>query len=338
MDELLELFLFFVVLVAIVAFLIWMMVRTVRKDNEETLRFQRDLAKEQELQRQEEEERKRQEARKRQEEIERKRREEEERKRREEEERKRNTFCCICGKCSMGLDICQNCFDRSEVLGEELPKPKIKNYEAVCQFYQETINKAVFADSKKDREFQSIRLIAITELLKQKYFVEDATDETRAFLMDFKKEEYQATETIVSKYTSKKVVEEDETEETEDEDYRNKHDKPYRCEDGDYVRSKAEREIDDFFFKNRIWHEYEATYVHSETNQKYYPDFYLPDHNLYLEYFGLNTPEYVEKRDSKIQMYRSDSSIRFEYLTYEDDSNIYERLKDICIKHNIPLK
>ena len=244
----------------------------------------------------------------------------------------------------MGYLVCDNCFDRAEVIQKELPLQKIKNYELLCNFQQETIDKAIFAETKRDREFQCVRLLAIAHLLKNKYYVPDAFDETYTFLKDLYKEGYQTGDEFIAKYASKKKIlqndpsKAEETDESQGDDYRNKHEKPYRCEDGDYVRSKAEREIDDFFFKNRIWHEYEATYVHSETNQKYYPDFYLPDHNLYLEYFGLNTPEYVEKRESKIQMYRSDPSIHFEYLTYEDDENIYEKLKDICIKHNIPLK
>lgn len=121
-------------------------------------------------------------------------------------------------------------------------------------------------------------------------------------------------------------------------DYRNENPKPLRCKDGHYVRSKSEREIDNFFYDNQIWHIYESSYRHPYSQQLAYPDFYLPDYNLYIEYFGLNTNEYNEKREQKIKMYKSDHSIRFAYLTYEDDNDIYEKLKQICRLHNIPLK
>ncbi len=121
-------------------------------------------------------------------------------------------------------------------------------------------------------------------------------------------------------------------------DFRKKYPADIRCQDGEYVRSKSERDIDDFFFQNKIWHIYEPTYIEPKTKKKHYPDFYLPDYNLYIEYFGMTTPEYLEKRDRKITMYLSDKSINFEYLTQADDNNIYEKLKDICLKYSIPTK
>ena len=114
--------------------------------------------------------------------------------------------------------------------------------------------------------------------------------------------------------------------------------KVFKCNDGDYVRSKAEREIDNFFFSNRIWHIYEYRYEHPTTKEWAAPDFYLPDYNLFIEYFGLDTPEYIEKREHKIKMYRSDKTIRFEYLTFEDDADLNAKLLEICKKYNIPIK
>ncbi len=121
-------------------------------------------------------------------------------------------------------------------------------------------------------------------------------------------------------------------------DYRTKHKKPFRCKDGDYVRSKSEREIDDFLFDNKIWHIYEKEYTHPQTGKKAEPDFYLSDYNLYIEYFGMSDPDYIKRRDEKIKMYQSDKSINFEYLTYKDDYCIYEKLINICQKYSIPAK
>lgn len=121
-------------------------------------------------------------------------------------------------------------------------------------------------------------------------------------------------------------------------DFRKKYPADIRCQDGDYVRSKSERDIDDFFFQNKIWHIYEPTYIEPTTQKKHYPDFYLPDYNLYIEYFGMTDPKYLENRERKITMYLSDNSINFEYLTQADDNDIYEKLKEICQKHSIPIK
>ena len=118
-------------------------------------------------------------------------------------------------------------------------------------------------------------------------------------------------------------------------DYRNRYPKNYRCEDGDYVRSKAEREIDDFLYRNRIWHVYESEYICMENGWKYYPDFYLPDYNLYIEYFGREDKKYREKRDQKIKMYTADENVNFVWLDAKDDANITERLTEICKQYKI---
>ncbi len=121
-------------------------------------------------------------------------------------------------------------------------------------------------------------------------------------------------------------------------DYRKKHKKDFRCKDGHYVSSKSEREIDNFFFDNGIKHVYEENYKHPTTGKTALPDFYLPDYNLYIEYFGMTTEDYIRNREEKIDMYQSDKSIKFAYLTYKDDNIIYEKLKDICYKYSIPTK
>lgn len=56
---------------------------------------------------------------------------------------------------------------------------------------------------------------------------------------------------------------------------------------GDYVRSIDERYIADFFYLHDIKYEYERRYPNSE--EPYYPDFYLPDHDVYLEHFAITS-------------------------------------------------
>ena len=45
-----------------------------------------------------------------------------------------------------------------------------------------------------------------------------------------------------------------------------------------------------------------------------------------------------QNKEHKIEMYQSNKSINFEYLTYEDDDRLYDKLKEICNKYKIPLK
>jgi DNA helicase-4 len=60
---------------------------------------------------------------------------------------------------------------------------------------------------------------------------------------------------------------------------------------GEDVKSYGEMDIANFLYQNGISYKYEASYQF-DTNTKeygqYHPDFYLPDYNIYIEYFGIN--------------------------------------------------
>ena len=120
-------------------------------------------------------------------------------------------------------------------------------------------------------------------------------------------------------------------------DYRKMHEANICCSDGHYVRSKAEQIIDDFFYYNKIIHAYEKLFIDPKTNQKYYADFYLPEQKLYVEYFGLDTEEYKQKRERKIEAYKNNPNIKFEFLDHGDDDTMKDKLQSICEKHNIPI-
>lgn len=57
------------------------------------------------------------------------------------------------------------------------------------------------------------------------------------------------------------------------------------------VKSYGEMDIANFLFQNRIKYEYEAKYkfdTRTENFAQYHPDFYLPEYDVYIEYFGIN--------------------------------------------------
>jgi hypothetical protein len=56
-----------------------------------------------------------------------------------------------------------------------------------------------------------------------------------------------------------------------------------KCRDGHFVRSVSEKIIDEWFFAKGINHEIGKPYQEGH----YTCDFYLPDHDLWIEYFGL---------------------------------------------------
>ena len=262
----------------------------------------------------------------------------EKKKEREEEERKRNTKCCICNKCSMGDIICEDCYQRAKTIKNEIPKDFSKNYLSTTNFYQNSINNILDAKTQTQKEYYGSLLIIATDILKTKYFVSDIWKKTYLFLQELQNEGDSISNDFRNKYYSPYEDNDNEKNKASTIKDNSNFTAPYRCKDGHQVRSKAEREIDNFLFENQISHIYEQKYEHPITKEWALPDFYLPNYNLYIEYFGLTTPEYLFKREQKIKMYQSDRNIRFEYLTQANDENIFEKLEDICRKYNIPIK
>ncbi len=253
-----------------------------------------------------------------------------------DEENKRKTKCIICNDCSMGEIICTRCSQRKEIFKTELPTKRFDTYENTHKYRKELISSIIESLNGFQKEADSLKLLAVDEYLETTY-KDKIQKEDISLLKDI--HAGVSKDTLKNLYqielTAKKTYK---TADAELNDHRNQNPKPYRCKDGDYVRSKAEREIDNFWFDNRIWHIYENQYKHPVTGKTAEPDFFLPDYNLYIEYFGMTDANYIRQREEKIDMYRSDKSINFEYLTYKDDANIYERLEAICRKYSVPLK
>lgn len=78
----------------------------------------------------------------------------------------------------------------------------------------------------------------------------------------------------------------------------------YVCKDGHVVKSKSERDIDNYLFEHNIPHAYEKALPIGDEIFK--PDFYLPNQNAYLEHWGYDesNSEYTRRKEYKIPKYR----------------------------------
>ena len=79
--------------------------------------------------------------------------------------------------------------------------------------------------------------------------------------------------------------------------------KTKRTEDGTAVQSQGERRIGDFLSQRRIAYVYDERY-RMAGDVRIRPDFYLPEFDLYIEYWGMDTPEYVENMKKKLFLYQ----------------------------------
>jgi DNA helicase-4 len=99
---------------------------------------------------------------------------------------------------------------------------------------------------------------------------------------------------------------------------------------GERVKSFGELTIADFLTCNGIAYQYEAAYEHPTAtmyHRQYKPDFYLPEHGIYIEYFGvdrqgntarhINRQQYAESMHWKRQTHQQMGTTMVELFAYE---------------------
>lgn len=249
-------------------------------------------------------------------------------------------LCLKCGKESGSFKFCYSCYlaNKSKKNFDSIRK-KIEIRDKIlveyCKYFQ--IDELTLKSRVKKKDIAEKRIFLIYLLYKYanmtmmdigKFLQRDHTTISYAVekaklltKLDNYKNFMQVIENLLSEY----CIEEPKI-------FYQKYESIYVCEDGHKVKSKIEREIDNYLYRQGIIHSYEPQYK-SLDGKVYYPDFYLPNYNLYIEYFGRRDLEYVEKANRKIANYNQDKNINFEYLTYQDDVLLVDRLKNIIDKY-----
>jgi DNA helicase-4 len=107
--------------------------------------------------------------------------------------------------------------------------------------------------------------------------------------------------------------------------YQYLNDNDIRSLKGDKVKSFGELYIANWLFNHGIEYQYEASYVHDVKTierRQYQPDFFLPELNVYIEYYGVdengNTASYINKDEyhTSIQ-WKRDTHKKFNTLCLE---------------------
>lgn len=86
----------------------------------------------------------------------------------------------------------------------------------------------------------------------------------------------------------------------------------YTCKDGHIVKSKSERDIDNYLYENKIRHAYEKPLSYGANDNEFInPDFYLPDYlgegkHVYIEHWGYNENniQYTKTKKFKMPIYK----------------------------------
>jgi len=101
--------------------------------------------------------------------------------------------------------------------------------------------------------------------------------------------------------------------------------KQKRTEGGVAVQSWGEKRIAEFLEAENIAYRYDERYRISGADT-IRPDFYLPEFDLYIEYYGMDTPEYNENRRRKHILYQR-AAKRLISVSFRDDANLIAVLK-----------
>lgn len=110
-------------------------------------------------------------------------------------------------------------------------------------------------------------------------------------------------------------------------DQRRKYPAEFRCDNGVYVRSLSELFIAQWLYANRITFEYERKVYFASCNQSALCDFYLPDYDVYVEFWGMEENEqYAAYKLWKEPLYRH-NGYRLVSLHFEDLKNFRDSLR-----------
>lgn len=113
--------------------------------------------------------------------------------------------------------------------------------------------------------------------------------------------------------------------------FREKFPATLRTKDGHLVRSKSEIIIDNWLYDSKIVHAVERKL---QTEEEVYCDWWIPTGKVYIEYWGLEDPKYLARKEKKILIYK-----KYKYnliqLSEKDIPNIYDVLPAKLRDYNV---
>ena len=104
-----------------------------------------------------------------------------------------------------------------------------------------------------------------------------------------------------------------------------------RAKDGNFVQSLGEKKISEWLANNNIKYRYDERYRIID-GYAIRPDFYLPEFDIYIEYWGMDTPEYKIGMLKKLKLYQQECK-KLISIYPEDKNNLDVILKQKLSKY-----
>ena len=215
-----------------------------------------------------------------------------------------NTYeiCIICGEQSNGKPQCKNCYNETKSHMDSLDKNS--SVRKLRDYYYNLKERILIIKSLEEAQNQCNKLIAIA-MVEQ-----NINDDTS--LMD---RVYKDTETLIKGKQAPVQNPAIEEERKEKDEHKSKIN---TAQDGHNVDSDMEVRIDDILYNSFILHCYGKS-IDEITEKRKKCDWFIPIANgkgIYIEYWGMKTPKYLEERKEKEELYKKHN---IPYISIEQD-------------------
>lgn len=217
-------------------------------------------------------------------------------------ENNKTSKCIVCGKSTKNQQ-CSDCFSETQEFMKVLNKNA--NVRETRDYYYNLKERIFIIKNLEETQKQCNKLIAIATVAK--FFNKDNSLIDRV---------YKDVESLITNkktpQAENKLIEEKQKETDEIKSKIN------TSQDGHNVDSAMEVTIDDVLYNAYILHSYGIS-IPEITEKRKKCDWFIPISNgkgIYIEYWGMNTPKYIEERKEKEELYKKHN---IPYISIEAD-------------------
>ena len=202
-----------------------------------------------------------------------------------------NGICIVCGENAPNGYLCRDCYYEMRDYKDSFDKnSKVFDMKDYYFNLRSNIYRMKTFDYIKSN---CSKLMAIANFVNELYSDTSLTDRAVNDIKDIIESKKPKEETKVSEEAKEKDSHKEEIRRT--------------C-DGHYVKSDPEIIIDDILYENRIVHCYEKKVPIDSDEQTIKCDWFIPvtdnRHGIYIEYWGMNTKEYLQNKERKRKAYK----------------------------------
>lgn len=228
--------------------------------------------------------------------------------------------CIVCEEDAPNGPLCRECYGEMLDFKESVIDKNARLFEIKDYYFN------LKSNIYRMKNFEYIqsncnKLMALAVLAKELHDDESLTDR---IVNDIK-------EIIEKKKPSNNIVDFANTEYAKTQD--SHKEETLRTTDGHYVKSNPEIVIDDILYELRIVHCYAKKVPISSDEQAIEADWFIPvtdsRHGIYIEYWGMNTKDYLENKERKRKAYKEHNIplIEIEKDDYKDKQGLEDRLQ-----------